>query len=142
MPASSISGLSSDRLRRPRITTACITCRARRVPITKKLMSSITYADVPFQVKCNRARPKCAQCIKGHRTCEYTDDDAPKITFINEHRNLTGGRVRSSPPPSSDTWGSVVENQVNLLKKSDIRKDGVPMWAVAEEKEVSQLTYA
>jgi hypothetical protein len=93
-------------------------------------------------VKCNRARPKCGQCIKGHRTCEYKDGDAPKITFINEHRNLTGGRVRSSPPPSSDTWGSVVENQVNLLKKSDIRKDGVPMWAVAEEKEVSQLTYA
>lgn len=39
-------------------------------------------------------------------------------------------------PPLSDTWGSVIEKQVNVVKKANTESHGVPVWAVAEAEEV------
>lgn len=40
------------------------------------------------------------------------------------------------PASPSGTWDSVIDNQVDLIKKAGDGKDGVPVWAVAEAEEV------
>lgn len=43
-----------------------------------------------------------------------------------------------STPPLSDTWGSVIEKQADVVKKANDESYGVPVWAVAEAEEVSR----
>jgi hypothetical protein len=87
-------------------------------------------------VKCDRARPVCTQCKQGEKKCQYVDQTKPKFEFVNEPRNTATGSD-DGPTPSSGTWGSVIDNQVDLIKKADHGKDRVPVWAVAEAEEVS-----
>ena len=58
-----------------------------------------------------------------------------KVDFIDETPAFA-----SEPgiitPPLSDTWGSVIENQVDIIKKANDGNNEVSVWAVAEAKEV------
>lgn len=52
------------------------------------------------------------------------------------------GSERDLSPPSSDTWGSVIESQADIIKKADNGRDPVPVWAVADAEEVSYNRYS
>ncbi|KAF7945095.1 hypothetical protein EAE96_009875 [Botrytis aclada] len=77
-PPGSPSSVESNGIRRYRRTTACTTCRDRRV-------------------KCSRDRPSCAQCKKGGRLCKYLNSEIPEFEFIEV--NVSKSPVRKSPSP-------------------------------------------
>lgn len=54
---------------------------------------------------------------------------------MNENLAFSTGSG-SSTPPLSDTWGSVIEHQVDIIKKANGGKNELPVWAVAEAEEV------
>jgi hypothetical protein len=129
MPVESASSAAaSERIRRRRITTACLTCRNRRVCTRPEPYSSLLNLT---KVKCNRSHPICDQCRKSGRSCQYIADDAKlsRVEFVHEHLPV------QSSTPSSDTWNSIMEGQVALIHKTDGRNE-YPVWAVAEAKEV------
>lgn len=61
------------------------------------------------------------------------------MEFVTESLSLATG-LSTSPSPSSQTWKSVVEQQVDLVKKSNLKANslgtGVPFWVLAEVAEV------
>lgn len=58
-----------------------------------------------------------------------------EVEFVNE--NLIFSTVSGSDNPLSlDTWGSVINHQVDIIKKANDGKNEVPVWAVAEAEEV------
>ncbi|KAF5868755.1 putative c6 transcription factor protein [Botrytis fragariae] len=77
-PPGSPSSVESSGIRRYRRTTACTTCRDRRV-------------------KCSRDRPSCTQCKKGGRLCKYLNSEIPEFEFIEV--NLSRSPARKSPSP-------------------------------------------
>lgn len=91
-------------------------------------------------MKCDRIRPICLQCTKGKRLCRYVDEEEGKGEFFNETPALVT-RPKTITPPSPDTWGSVIDHQVNLFKKANDGKSEIPVWVVAEAEEVP-MTYA
>ncbi|KAE9363893.1 hypothetical protein N431DRAFT_550590 [Stipitochalara longipes BDJ] len=120
MPASSPStAASTDRIKRRRVTTACTICRDRRI-------------------KCDRTRPSCSQCKKGGKNCMYFDDEAGKVEFVDETPALAL-RPGMITPPLPDTWGSVIEHQVEIVKKANNGNNEVPVWAVAEAEEPTRV---
>jgi hypothetical protein len=66
---------------------------------------------------------------KGERNCKYLNNATPTIEFVAEPGRVVTG-PNTSDPPSSDTWKSVIEHQVDLVKKSNTKTDrpgaGVP----------------
>jgi hypothetical protein len=54
---------------------------------------------------------------------------------VNETLALPTGSG-SSTPPLSDTWSSVIEHQVDIIKKANGGENELPVWAVAEAEEV------
>jgi hypothetical protein len=57
------------------------------------------------------------------------------VKFVNETpASVTGSG--SSTPLLSDTWGSVIEHQVEIINKAKDGKNRIPAWAVAEAEEV------
>ena len=61
------------------------------------------------------------------------------MKFVTEPLSLASA-IASDPSPSSQTWKSVIDQQVDLVKKSNIKATspgaGVPFWALAEVQEV------
>jgi len=88
-----------------------------------------------WQVKCDRNRPYCSHCKTSGKKCTYADDVADKVKFVDETPSLAL-RPGILTPPLSDTWSSVIEHQVEIIKKANDGNDEVPVWAVAEAEEV------
>ncbi|TID07198.1 Transcriptional regulatory protein moc3 [Colletotrichum higginsianum] len=57
-----------SRARGLRTSTGCLTCRRRRI-------------------KCDEGKPKCAQCCKSDRGCEYAQPAAPEEALETRHRS-------------------------------------------------------
>jgi hypothetical protein len=57
------------------------------------------------------------------------------VEFVDETPDL-GTRPGMITPPLSDTWGSVIEHQVDIIKKANRGSKEVPVWVVAEADEV------
>lgn len=82
----------------------------------------------------------CSQCNKGRKGCKYVDQDKPKFEFVNQHQKTLQTHEEEHASVSG-TWDSVIDNQVDLVKKAGDGKNDVPVWAVAEAQEViSSLT--
>ncbi|TGO86489.1 hypothetical protein BPOR_0299g00050 [Botrytis porri] len=77
-PPGSPSSVESNGIRRYRRTTACTTCRDRRV-------------------KCSRDRPSCTQCKKGGRLCKYLNSEIPEFEFIEVNVSRSQARKSTSP---------------------------------------------
>jgi hypothetical protein len=86
-------------------------------------------------VKCDRAQPVCNQCTKGDKKCKYTDQQKPKVEFVNQHRDSVADPGENTASPSG-TWSSVLDNQAAFVKKVEEGNNGAPVWAVAEAEEV------
>jgi hypothetical protein len=97
------------------------------------ILSSTT--DASSQVKCDRIRPECTQCSKTRKKCTYVDEEVQKVEFVNENLIFSTGSG-SDTLPSLDTWGSIINHQVDIIKKANDGKNEVPVWAVAEAEEV------
>ena len=65
----------------------------------------------------------------------YVDDPAGKVEFVDETPALAL-RPGMVAPPLSDTWSSIIEHQVETIKKANDGNNEVPVWAVAEAEEV------
>lgn len=132
MPAPHIStAQSTEHARRRRQATACTTCRNRRV---RQVLHFIYPRLTVLQVKCDRARPACLRCTTGGRSCEYITAPTATIEFLEP---LVQGP--STPPvTSSETWKSVIEQQVALVDQSKLGRGlakDIPFWALAESGE-------
>jgi hypothetical protein len=92
-------------------------------------------------VKCDRIRPECTQCSKSRKKCTYVDEEVRKVEFVNENPIPSTGSG-SDTPPLLDTWGSVIERQVEIIKKANDGNNEVPVWAVAEAEEVSSTRHS
>jgi hypothetical protein len=57
-----------------------------------------------------------------------------RMKFIDETSTLSAGPGLT--PPLSDTWSSVIEHQVDTIRKANGGNNEVPVWAVAEAEEV------
>ena len=67
----------------------------------------------------------------------YTNHDKPKLKFVNQDQH-PGSLVDTDDCAASPsgTWNSVIDNQADIIKKSEA---GDPVWAVAEAEEVGSL---
>ena len=132
--------ISSKSVRRRRPVTAYINCRDRRVGDV--LQSSAHCAKNRRQVKCDHARPACFQCTKRWRDCQYPDPIPKTVEFVIEPLTQASG-LPSNNHFSSQTWSSVIEQQMNLVKKANIKAKipgtGVPFWALAEAEGVHKV---
>ncbi|CZR62627.1 uncharacterized protein PAC_12524 [Phialocephala subalpina] len=104
------AGAISGRIRRHRVTTACIECRNRRV-------------------KCDRLKPACLQCSRTLRPCNYARTRVKKIEF--EH--VTGVQPNVQ---SEDSWTSVLNLQRDAPRVAGSTDVSKPSWIVAEEEEL------
>ncbi|TAQ86408.1 hypothetical protein B7494_g5259 [Chlorociboria aeruginascens] len=106
---------------RRRPTTACLTCRSRRV-------------------KCNRERPVCTPCAKGKRGCKYLSSNTT-IEFIADTLSKDFEITRAESPPDTSvssvdggSWASLLRSQVEHVHKYDPRevRDEVKLWTLTE----------
>ncbi|TGO33703.1 hypothetical protein BHYA_0231g00150 [Botrytis hyacinthi] len=97
-PPGSPSSVESSGIRRYRRTTACTTCRDRRV-------------------KCSRDRPSCTQCKKGGRLCKYLNSEIPEFEFIEV--NLSRSPARKSPSPVISN--PITERKSGIKSKANSR---------------------
>lgn len=137
-PHSSTASTSSEGVRRRRPATACISCRDRRVGYHLQTCVYLVV-DLRWQVKCDHARPACFQCKKRGRDCRYPDPMPKSVEFVSEPLSSTSVLHRNDLS-SSQTWSSVIEQQVDLVKKANIKAKSpgitVPFWTLAEAEEV------
>ena len=77
--------------------------------------------------------------MKRGRDCQYPDPTPKKVEFVTEPPNPTSALPRNDPS-SSQTWSSVIEQQVDLVKKANVKAKSpgtaVPFWTLAEAEEV------
>ncbi|KAF7890222.1 hypothetical protein EAF00_008537 [Botryotinia globosa] len=97
-PPGSPSSVESSGIRLYRRTTACTTCRDRRV-------------------KCSRDRPSCAQCKKGGRLCKYLNSEIPQFEFIEV--NVSRSSTRKSPSPIMSS--QITERKSGIKSKANSR---------------------
>ncbi|KAF7925792.1 hypothetical protein BELL_0315g00080 [Botrytis elliptica] len=97
-PPGSPSSVESGGIRRYRRTTACTTCRDRRV-------------------KCSRDRPSCTQCKKGGRLCKYLNSEIPEFEFIEV--NVSRSPARKSPSPVMSN--PITERKSGIKSKASSR---------------------
>ncbi|CCF44178.1 hypothetical protein CH063_00504 [Colletotrichum higginsianum] len=77
-----------SRARGLRTSTGCLTCRRRRI-------------------KCDEGKPKCAQCCKSDRGCEYAQPAAPEEALETRHpEGTTDSGVVVTPPVPKDAPAS------------------------------------
>lgn len=86
-------------------------------------------------MKCDRIRPVCTQCTKSRKKCVYIDNEGGGVEFVDETPALASGPGMITPP-LPDTWDSVIEHQVDIIKRANNGNNEVPVWAVAEAEEV------
>jgi hypothetical protein len=79
-----------------------------------------------FQVKCDRSRPVCSQCTKGGKSCKYTDQDKPKVEFVNQRQDSFTRSEEDAGSPSG-TWDHVLESQVDFLNKAEKANKDAPL---------------
>ena len=76
------------------------------------------------------------------RDCQYPDPTPTTVEFVTEPLTQAS-ELRSNHHSSSQTWRSVIEQQVDLVKKANIKAKspgtGVPFWTLAEAEEVGTL---
>ncbi|KAJ8061943.1 hypothetical protein OCU04_009729 [Sclerotinia nivalis] len=102
-PPGTAQTLGSNGIRRYRRTTACTTCRSRRV-------------------KCSRERPSCKQCKKGGRSCRYLNSEIPEFEFIEV--NLP--RIPATKIPSTDVLNAIIKRKFEIkLQATDLPVRGV-----------------
>lgn len=131
---------SSASVRRRRPATACTSCRDRRVSY---MLQHCPYrSDNQWQIKCDHAHPACFQCTKRGRDCQYPGPTPTTVEFVTEPLSLATG-LGTNNSASSQTWRSVIEQQVDLVKRSNIKANsqgsGVPFWTLAEVEEVHTI---
>ena len=113
--------VTSEKIKRRRVTTACRSCRDHRVRRLKRAISRIT-TDI-FKVKCDRVRPAGGRCQKKACDCKYIDDDDGRtIEFTEPFRLNNGGRT----PATSGYWSSIIENQVKTVRQSSVAGSDLP----------------
>ncbi|KFA68438.1 hypothetical protein S40285_08187 [Stachybotrys chlorohalonatus IBT 40285] len=81
---SSLSGESENRRTRKKSRTGCITCKKRHV-------------------KCDEARPQCAKCTLGDRTCSYAAASARRLGHVTASTNsdVAGAGSNSNSPAAT-----------------------------------------
>ncbi|KAE8441557.1 hypothetical protein EG329_004676 [Mollisiaceae sp. DMI_Dod_QoI] len=100
-----------NRIRRYRVTTACVACRDRRV-------------------KCDRLKPACSQCARAIRPCKYASGKSKRIAFDS----VTGPRPKAW---SEDSWTSLLDDQLESSERASSLDAKRPSWAVGEDEEFS-----
>lgn len=90
-PPGTAHTLGSNGIRRYRRTTACTTCRGRRV-------------------KCSRERPSCKQCRKGGRSCKYLNSEIPEFEFIE----VNVPRISAAKTPSPDVLNPIIKRKFEI----------------------------
>ena len=104
--------------------------------------SSAHCAKNREQIKCDHAQPACFQCTKRARDCQYPDSTPTTVGFVAEHFTQASG-LRSNHHSSSQTWSSVIEQQIDLVKTANVKAKvpgtGMPFWTIAEAEEVRTL---
>ncbi|KAF4625947.1 hypothetical protein G7Y89_g12215 [Cudoniella acicularis] len=89
---------------------------------------------VVSEVKCDQTKPKCLQCSKGNRICQYiSDGNASNIQFVADP--LSQAANEAGNPSSSETWQNVIDQQVDFVKKSELginAAKATPFWTLAE----------
>ncbi|KAF7857943.1 hypothetical protein EAF04_009300 [Stromatinia cepivora] len=102
-PPGTAHTLGSNGIRRYRRTTACTTCRGRRV-------------------KCSRERPSCKQCKKGGRSCKYLNSEIPEFEFIE----VNVPRFPATKTPSPDVLNPIIKRKFEIkLQATDLPVRGV-----------------
>lgn len=80
--------------------------------------------------------------MKSRRDCQYPDPTPTSVEFVTEPLTDTSA-LRCNQPSSSHTWSSVIEQQVDLVKKANIKAKSpgtaVPFWTLAEAEEVYKV---
>ena len=69
----------------------------------------------------------------------YQDGILPTVDFVTEPLSLATASV-INPSSAPQTWSSVIKQQVDLIERSDLKKNtigsSVPFWTLAETGEV------
>ncbi|CAD6453186.1 fec3e051-039a-4079-a834-5caa60890a0e [Sclerotinia trifoliorum] len=118
-PPGTAHTLGSNGIRRYRRTTACTTCRGRRV-------------------KCSRERPSCKQCRKGGRSCKYLNSEIPEFEFIE----VNVPRISAAKTPSPDVLNPIVKRKFEIkLQATNLPVRGVAQIPSSHSLQKTPINY-